>query len=96
VNLDKLQSQVTVQIQTAYDRIEVLKETVDVADQAVKVRTEAARLADRQFEQTAALSSARSQAHADMSNAAASLLEASLNLSLAKANLKTTIGQIPR
>ena len=96
VNLDRLQSQVTVQVQAAYDRIEEIKETVEVAEQAVKVRTEAARLADRQFEQNAALSSARSQAHADLSNATASLLEANLNLSLAEASLKTTIGQMAR
>lgn len=96
VNLDKVESQVTVQVQAAYDRIDELKETVDVAEQAVSVRTEAARLADRQFEQNAALSSARSQARADLSNAAASLLEANLDLLLAEANLKTTIGQIPR
>ncbi len=96
VTVDKLESEVSVQVQAAYDRVEELKEMVDVAQQDVLVRTEAARLADRQFEQNAALSSARSQAHADLSNATASLLEASLNLSLAEADLKTTMGQMPR
>ena len=96
VAIDKLQSEIEVQIQAAYDRIDELKQMVEVAEQAVKVRTEAARLSDRQFEQTAALNSSRSQAHADLSNATASLLEANMGLSLAEADLKRTIGQMPR
>ena len=96
VAVDKLQSDIEVEVEAAYDRIDELKQMVDVGEQAVKVTTEAARLADRQFEQNAALGSARSQAHADMSNATASLLEANLGLSLAQADLKRTIGQMPR
>jgi outer membrane protein TolC len=96
VSVDKLESEITVQVQAAYDRVEELQEMVDVAEQTVKVRTEAARLADRQLQQNAALNSARSQAQADLSNAIASLLEARLNLSLAEADVKRTIGQTPR
>jgi len=96
VTVEKLESEVTVQIQAKYDRMEELKEMVEVAEQVVAVRAEAARLADRQFEQSAALNSARSVAHADLSNATAALLEASLGLSLAEADLKRTIGQLPR
>jgi len=96
VAIDKLQSEIEVEVEAAYDRIEELKQTVDVAEQAAKVRTEAARLTDRQFEQNAALNSARSQAHADLSSANASLVEADLGLSLAEADLKRTIGQMPR
>ena len=91
-----MQSEVTVEIQAEYDRVEELKEMVGVVQQAVEVRTEAARLADRQFEQNALLSAARSQAHADLAIAAALLLEANLNLSLAQAEVKKTIGQMPR
>ena len=96
VALERVQSEIEVQVQSIYDRIDELKQMVDVARQVVKVRTEAARLADRQFEQTAALSSTRSQAHADLTNAAASLLEANCGLSLAEADLKRAIGQIPQ
>ena len=96
VAVDKLQSDIEVEVEAAYDRIDELKQMVDVAEQAVKVTTEAARLAERQFEQNAALSSAKSQAHADLSNATASLLEANFGLSLAQADLKRTIGQMPR
>jgi outer membrane protein TolC len=96
VAVDKLQSEIEVEVEAAYDRIEDLKQTVDVAEQAVKVRIEAARLADRQLEQNSALKSARSQAYADLSSANASLVEADFGLSLAEADLKRTIGQMPR
>jgi outer membrane protein TolC len=96
VAVDKLQSEIEVQVQGIYDRVDELRQMVDVAGQIVRVRIEAARLADRQFEQTAALSSARSQSHADMTSATASLLEASCGLSLAEADLKRAIGQMPQ
>jgi len=96
VAVDKLQSEIEVQVQGIYDRVDELRQMVDVAGQVVRVRTEAARLADRQFEQTAALGSARSQSHADLASAAASLLEANCGLSLAEADVKRTIGQMPR
>jgi outer membrane protein TolC len=96
VAVDKLQSEIEVQVQGIYDRIDELKQMVDVAEQTVQVRTEAARLADRQFEQNVALNSARSQAHADLASATASLLEANCGLSLAEADLKRAIGQTPQ
>jgi len=96
VAVDKLQSEIEVQVQSAYDRIDELKQMVAVAGQNVEVQTEATRLADRQFEQNEALSSARSQSHADLASATASLLEANCDLSLAEADLKRTIGQMPR
>ena len=96
VSVDKLQSEIEVQVQGIYDRIDELTQMVAVAGQVVKVRTEAARLANQQFEQNAALSSARSQAHADQASATASFLETNCGLSLAEADLKRAIGQIPR
>src|SRR5271170_2516637 len=96
VAVDKLQSEIEVQVQGIYDRVDELRQMVDVAGQVVKVRTEAARLSDRQFEQTAALSSVRSQNHADLTSATASLLEANCGLSLVEADLKRVIGQVPQ
>jgi outer membrane protein TolC len=96
VTVDKLQSEIEVQVQGIYDRIDELRQMVDVAGQVVRVRAEAARLSDRQFEQAAALSSARSQSHADLAGATASLLEASCGLSLAEADLKRAIGEMPQ
>jgi outer membrane protein TolC len=96
VAVDKLQSEIEVQVQSIYDKVDELRQMVDVAGQVVSVRTEAARLSDRQFEQTATLSSARSQSHADLTSATASLLEANCGLSLAEADLKRAIGQMPQ
>jgi outer membrane protein TolC len=96
VAVDKLQSEIEVQVQAIYDRIDELTQMVAVAGENVEVQTEAARLADRQFEQNEALSSARSQSRADLASATASLLEANCGLSLAEADLKRAIGQMPR
>jgi len=96
VAVDKLQSEIEVQVQGIYDRVDELRQMVDVAGQVLKVRTEAARLTDRQFEQTAALNSARSQSHADLASATESLLEANCDLSFAEADLKRAIGQMPQ
>jgi outer membrane protein TolC len=96
VTVDKLQSEIEVQVQRIYDRVDELRQMVDVAGQVVRVRTEAARLTDRQYEQTAALSSVLSQSHADLASATASLVEANCGLSLAQADLKRAIGQMPR
>jgi outer membrane protein TolC len=96
VAVEKLQSEIEVQVQGIYDKTDELRQMVAVAAQVVKARTEAARLADRQYEQNAALSSARSQTHADLASATASLLEANCGLSLAEADLKRAIGQMPR
>ncbi len=96
LNLANVKDEVTVQVETAYDKVEQLQSMVDVAAQALKVRLELARLSDRKFEQNAALASARSEAHARAVSAKASYLEATLGLSLAQADLKRTIGQMPR
>jgi outer membrane protein TolC len=96
VTVDKLQSEIEVQVQAMYDRIDELKQMVAVAGQVVNVRTETARLTDRQFDQNAALGSDRSQAHADLASATASLLEANFSLSMAEADLKRAIGQMPK
>jgi len=95
-NLDKVEDEVTVEVESAYDKVEQLQNMVHVAEEVQAVRTEAARLSDRQFEQNAALASARSEAHAKAASARASLLEAKLGLSLAEADLKRLIGQMPR
>jgi outer membrane protein TolC len=85
-----------VQVETAYDKVEQFESMVGVTEESLGVREEAARLADRQFEQNAALASAREEAHAKAASAKAAFLEATLGLSMAQAELKRTIGQIPQ
>jgi outer membrane protein TolC len=96
LNLTKIEEEVAVQVETTYDQVEQAQEMVGVADEVQKMRTEAARLADRQFEQNAALASVRAEAHAKDISAEASSLEAKLGLTLTQNELKRTIGQLPR
>jgi outer membrane protein TolC len=96
LSLAKNKDELTVQVETAYDKVEQFESMVGVAEEALGVRGEAARLADRQFEQNAALASAREEAHAKAASAKAAFLEATLGLSMAQAELKRTIGQIPQ
>jgi outer membrane protein TolC len=92
----KVEDEVAVQVEKAYDKVELLHDVVGVAEEALKVRTEAARLSDRRFEQTAALASARAEAHAKSIAAQATLIQARLDLSLAQGALVETIGELPR
>jgi len=96
LNLIKVEEEVAVEVETAYDKVTQRQSLVEVAEEVLKARTEAARVADRQLEQSAALASARAEAAAKASSAKASLLEANLGLSLAQGGLKRAMGQIPR
>jgi outer membrane protein TolC len=96
LNLTKVEDEVEVQVETAYDKVEQLQDLAGVAAEALKARDEASRVTDRRFEQNAALDSARSEAHAKAISAQASYLEATLGLSLAQGDLKRTIGELPR
>ena len=96
VSLDNAIDEVDVEVESAYDKVEQSQSLATVIEEAVEVRTEAARLADRQYEQSASLASSRSEAHAKLASARASLLEATLGLSLAQGDVKRVIGQIPR
>lgn len=96
LSLEKAEDEVTVQVEKAYDKVVQLQDLVGVSEELLEARTEAARLADRKFEQDAALASARANAHAQAISAKASSIEASLGLSLAQADLIRTIGRLPR
>jgi outer membrane protein TolC len=96
LNLEKVEDEVAVQVETAYDKVEQLQDLAGVAEEVLQARTEASRVTDRQFEQNAALASARAEARAKAISAQASALEATLGLSLAQGDLKRTIGELPR
>ena len=96
LNLANVEEEITVQVEIAYDKVELMQSLVMVAEEALKARTEAARVAERQVEQNEALASASAEAAAKTSSAKASLLEANLGLSLAQGELKRAMGEIPR
>jgi outer membrane protein TolC len=95
LNLARIEDEVTVQVEKAYDKVEQMEDLVGVADQVVKTRAEASRVTERRFEQTSALASARSEAHAKEISSQASYLEATLGLSLAQGDLRRTMGELP-
>src|ERR1700733_14326020 len=88
LNLARIEDEVTVQVEKAYDKVEQMQDLVGVADQVVKTRAGASRVTERRFEQTSALASARSEAHAKEIASQASYLEATLGLSLAQGDLR--------
>jgi outer membrane protein TolC len=96
VNLAKAKEEVTVQVEIAYDKVEQMQNFIAVAEEVLKTRAEAALVAERKFEQNAALASVRAEAAAKTSSAKASLLEANLGLSLARGELTRAMGEIPR
>ena len=96
LNLEKVKEEVSVQVETAYDKVEQLRDLTGVAEEALQARDEASRVTDRQFEQNAALASARAEAHAQAIAAKASVLQANLGLYLAQADLKRTMGELQR
>ena len=73
-----MEEEVTVRVETAYDKVELMQSLVSVAEEVLKARAEAARVAERQVEENEALASASAEAAAKMSSAKASLLEGEL------------------
>ena len=96
LNLAKTKEEVNVRVETAYDKVEQLRGMVGVVEEALKLRIEAARVSDRQFEANATLASVRAQAHAKSVSARASVVETSLGLALAQGELKRAMGMLPR
>jgi outer membrane protein TolC len=96
LNLANVAEEVTVQVEIAYDKVEQMQSLVAVAEETLKVRTETARVTERQVEQNETLTSALAEAAAKTSSAKASLLEANLGLSLAQGEVKRAMGEIPR
>jgi outer membrane protein TolC len=96
LNLAKVEDEVAVEVEKAYDKVEQLQDLSGVAAEVLRAREEASRVTDRRFEQNAALASAKAEAHAKAFSARASYLEATLGLSLAQGDLKRTIGELPR
>jgi outer membrane protein TolC len=95
-DLSRLQDDVAVQVESAYNKLERVESLVTVLSELTKVRDEAARIVDRQYEQSTILDSDRSQAHAQAAAAEGNLLEARLSLALVRNDLKQTIGIVPR
>jgi len=96
VNLTRLTDDLEVEVNAAYDKVERIEEMLGVARSVMDLRTEAARVSDQQYQQSSVLLSDKINAHAQATQAHASLVEATLGLVLAQNEVKRTIGQMPR
>lgn len=93
--LQQTESDVAIQIASAYDKVEQLQQLVSVVDEALKARSEAARVSVQRVAQSADLASSAAQADAAVYDTKASLLEAKLGLFLAQNKIQQMLGQRP-
>jgi outer membrane protein TolC len=93
--LQQTESDVAIQIASAYDKVEQLQQLVSVVDEALKARTEAARVTNQRVTQSAELASSAAKDDAAVYDTKASLLEARLGLFLAQNNIQQMLGQRP-
>jgi outer membrane protein TolC len=96
LSLTKVEEEIAVQVETAYDRVEQLQSLVGVAQGSVEGQ-DRSRASDRSSVRTNRCAPFRPvEAAAKVSSAKASLLEANLGLSLAQGELKHAMGELPR
>jgi outer membrane protein TolC len=93
--LDQTEADVAIEIAAAYDQVDELHQLVAVASDALKARTEAARISAQRQQQNAELASGVAKSQAVVSAANASLLEAELGLYLAKNSIQQMLGVRP-
>jgi outer membrane protein TolC len=93
--LQQTQSDIRIEISAAYDRVERLQELVSVIQEALKARTEAARISVEQVSQNSQLESAAAKDSAAAFDTKASLLEAQLGLFLAQNSIQQMLGERP-
>jgi len=95
IQLTQTESDVSVELLAAYDEIEKLEHLLVVVSEIYTVRQEAARVSHQRLQQSAALTSEVSRSLAAVASAKASVLEATLGLSLAQNKVKQLLGQLP-
>jgi outer membrane protein TolC len=95
IQLQQTESDVAIEIASAYDKIEQFQQLVSVVDEALKARIEAARVSAQRVAQSADLASSAAQADATVSDTRASLLQAKLGLFLTQNKIQQMLGQRP-
>jgi outer membrane protein TolC len=93
--LDQTEADVAIEIAAAYDQVDELHQLVAVASEALKARTEAARISVQRQQQNAELPSGVAKSQAVVSAANVSLLEAKLGLYLAEDSIQQMLGMRP-
>jgi outer membrane protein TolC len=93
--LGQTEADVAIEISAAYDQVDELHQLLAVASEALKARTEAARISVQRQQQNAELPSGVAKSQAVVSAANASLLEAQLSLFLAENSIQQMLGMRP-
>jgi len=93
--LDQTEADVAIEISAAYDQVDELHQLVAVASEALKARTEAARISLQRQQQNAELPSGVAKSQAVVYAANASFLEAQLGLFLEENSIQEMLGVRP-
>ncbi len=94
-DLKQTEDDATLELSSAYDKVEQLQQLVGVATQALEAREETLRIRRSRAEATAELPSGVAAAQAAVSSARMNVLNARLNLYLAQCNLQRLLGNRP-
>jgi outer membrane protein TolC len=85
-----------VQLESAYDKVELLEQLVKVAEMTLEAREESLRIQTARAGAQAELASGVANTRAAVTSARASVLQAKLNLYLAQSNIMTLLGEPPQ
>ena len=95
IQLDQTEADVAIEISAAYDQVDELHQLIVVASEALKARTEAARISVQRQQQNAELPSGVAKSQAVVYAANASFLEAQLGLYLEENSIQQMLGMRP-
>jgi outer membrane protein TolC len=93
--LRQTETEIQIQVSAAYDKVERLKQLVGVVQEALKARTEAARVSKEEMVHDAQLESAAAKDAAAAADTNASLFGAKLDLFLAENEIQQMLGERP-
>ena len=93
--LEQVKSEQSIAMAAAYDQVEVLRQLVTVAAEALRTRVEAARISQERLQQNAEMPSQTAKSQADVAGEQALVLQAQLGLILAQRNIRQILGERP-
>ena len=94
IDLDEVRDEATIGVEEAYDALEQATQAVAVAEQVMQARSEAARVAEANFNNGAELASKLDSAQANLLKSQAAALEANLELARSQSEVLIALGEI--
>jgi outer membrane protein TolC len=93
--LKQIEADVSIELSSAYDKVEQLEQLVGVTTQALEAREESFRIQSARAKVDAQLASGVASAHAALTSAHMNVLNSQLNLSLARNSIRRLLGSRP-